>query len=389
MITEEQGVRAAEMKPALAPRFYHGDEIFRIEVERLFHGQWFCVAREEQLAERGDLLHVAVAGEQVIVVRGRDDRLQAFFNVCRHRGSRLTLSTPLPDSANPDARISAHVEGGAITCPYHAWSYNLDGSLRVAPHMRFDEACPKSRFSLVPVKLDTWGGFIFVHIGESPELSLAGQLGVVPGRIARYPLQDMRTGKQIIYDVKANWKIIVENYNECYHCGPVHPELCAVVPAFREHGGGGLTWDDGIPHRPGAWTFTASGTSTRAPFPGLSETEKTHHKGEVAFPNLLMSFAAEHVAAFTLWPTAPDHTRIACEFLFHVSEVEKPGFDPSDVVDFWDVVNRQDWGICESVQSGMSSRGFRGAFYAPMEDPSLDIRRYLEKHLGDLAHLGV
>ena len=97
-----------------------------------------------------------------------------------------------------------------------------------------------------------------------------------------------------------------------------------------------------------------------------------------------MSLAAEHVAAFTLWPMAPDHTRIACDFLFHVSEVGKPGFDPSDAVEFWDMVNKQDWGICESVQSGMSSRGFRGAFYAPMEDPSLDIRRYLETYLGDV-----
>ena len=192
----------------------------------------------------------------------------------------------------------------------------------------------------------------------------------------------MRRGAQLVYEVRANWKIILENYNECYHCGPAHPELCVLVPAFREQGGAGLAWEDGIPHRAGAWTFTASGTSTRAPFPGLSETEKTHHKGEVVYPNLLLSAAAEHIAAFTLWPMAADHTRIACEFLFHESEVAKPGFDPSDVVDFWDVVNRQDWRICEGVQLGMRSRGFRGGFYAPMEDPSLDIRRYLARHLG-------
>ena len=118
----------------------------------------------------------------------------------------------------------------------------------------------------------------------------------------------------------------MENYNECYHCGHVHPELCALVPAFRERGGAGLEWDDGIPHRAGAWTFTLSGTSNRAPFPGLSEKEKTHHKGEVAYPNLLLSAAAEHIAAFTLWPMGPDHTRIACEFLFHPDEIAKASF---------------------------------------------------------------
>ena len=203
--------------------------------------------------------------------------------------------------------------------------------------------------------------------------------------LGRYPFEDMRRGAQIVYDVAANWKILMENYNECYHCGPAHPELCALVPAFREQGGAGLAWEEGIPHRPGAWTFTASGTSTRAPFPGLSESERTHHKGEIVYPNLLLSAAAEHVAAFMLWPTGPAHTRIACEFLFHEQEVVKAGFDPSDVVDFWDVVNRQDWRICEGVQAGMRSRGFRGAFFAPMEDPSMDIRRYLETHLGDLS----
>jgi Rieske 2Fe-2S family protein len=388
MSSEGQGVRADQMKSALAPKFYQSAEIFTLETERIFHGQWFCVGREAQIPERGDYLHVSVAGEQVIVVRGKDDSLAAFYNVCRHRGSRLTFAPPLPDAAQPALSSSGRFEGGAVVCPYHAWSYNLDGTLRAAPFVRFDESCPKSRFSLVPVQIDTWGGFVFVRLGGAGP-SLTEQLGHVPTRLARYPLADLRRGHQLVYEVNANWKIIMENYNECYHCGPVHPELCALVPAFREQGGAGLEWDDGIPHRPGAWTFTASGTSTRAPFPGLSEKEKTHHKGEVAYPNLLLSVAAEHVAAFTLWPTGPAHTRIACDFLFHESEVAKPGFDPSDVVEFWDVVNLQDWKICESVQAGMSSRGFRGGFYAPMEDPSLDIRRYLEKHLGELARVGV
>jgi Rieske 2Fe-2S family protein len=272
-------------------------------------------------------------------------------------------------------------------CPYHAWTYNLDGSLRAAPYVQFDSTCPKEGFSLVPVHVDTWGGFIFVNFSATPAQSLREQLAVPVGKLARYALADLRRGAQLIYDVRANWKVIMENYNECYHCGPVHPELCALVPAFRERGGAGLEWDDGIPHRAGAWTFTMSGTSGRAPFPGLSDKEKTHHKGEVAYPNLLLSAAAEHIAAFTLWPTGPDHTRIACEFLFHPDEIAKSSFDPSDVVDFWDIVNKQDWQICESVQDGMTSRGFRGGFYSPMEDPSLDIRRYLERHLGDLSQV--
>jgi Rieske 2Fe-2S family protein len=380
-------VLARELKPALPPRFYHSADLFRVEAERIFFEQWFCVGRAQQIPAQGDCLHVAVAGESVFVLRGRDDALRGFYNVCRHRGSQLIRGPTLPDPALPDAVNSGRVSG-AVTCPYHAWSYNLDGTLRAAPFMRFDEACPRENFSLSPVHLDTWGGFVFLNLTRGAPAPLLEQLADPVRRLVRYPLQDLRRGAQLVYDVRANWKVLMENYNECYHCGPVHPELCALVPAFRERGGAGLDWDDGIPHRPGAWTFTLSGTSTRAPFPGLSDKEKTHHKGELCYPNLLLSVAAEHVAAFTLWPQGPDCTRISCEFLFHGSEVTRPEFDPSDVVDFWDVVNRQDWQICESVQRGMGSRGFRGAFYAPMEDPSLDIRRYLEKHLGDLTQMG-
>lgn len=384
MKPDEQGAHARDFQSALEPRFYDSQGVFALERERIFHAQWFCVGRTELVPARGDCLHVHVAGESLLVIRGKDDALRAFYNVCRHRGSRLVRTPPLPDPEQPTATRSTSMTAGVV-CPYHAWTYNLDGSLRAAPYVQFDASCPKEGFSLVPVHLDTWGGFLFVNLSATPAQPLREQLAVPERKLERYSLQDLRRSAQIVYEVRANWKVIMENYNECYHCGPVHPELCALVPAFRERGGAGLEWDDGIPHRPGAWTFTASGTSNRAPFPGLSDKEKTHHKGEVAYPNLLLSAAAEHIAAFTLWPVAPDHTRIACEFLFHPDEIAKPAFDPADVVDFWDVVNRQDWEICESVQDGMRSRGFRGGFYAPMEDPSLDIRRYLERHLGDLT----
>ncbi|MGH8243968.1 MAG: aromatic ring-hydroxylating oxygenase subunit alpha [Steroidobacteraceae bacterium] len=382
MTADDEPVRASALKSALAPEFYASPEIFALETRKIFHAEWFSVGRLDQIPEKGDCLVVEVAGESVIVLRGRDDAARAFYNVCRHRGTRLLRSDPLPDPANPAATRSSRV-GAAIVCPYHAWSYNTDGTLRAAPFLQFDAACPKENFSLVPVGLDTWGGFIFLNFSDAPP-PLAEQTARATRMLGRYPFADLRRGAQIVYDVRANWKVILENYNECYHCGPVHPELCTLVPAFREKGGAGLEWEDGIPHRAGAWTFTASGDSPRAPFPGLLEAEKTHHKGEVVYPNLLLSAAAEHVAAFTLWPRAPDSTRIACEFLFHESEVAKPGFDPKDVVEFWDVVNRQDWRVCEGVQLGMRSRGFKGGFYAPMEDPSLDIRRYLARHLGEM-----
>lgn len=175
---------------------------------------------------------------------------------------------------------------------------------------------------------------------------------------------------------------MLENYNECYHCGPVHPELCRLVPAFKQRGGSELDWERGIPHREGAWTFTASGTTSRLPFDGLDDDERIRHKGELIYPNFMLSLSAEHVAAFYLFPHGPDRATIVNEFLFHPVEVAKPEFDPSDAVEFSDLVNRQDWTICESVPHGMSSRMFRSGYYAPMESWSLDIRRYIGERLG-------
>jgi len=120
------------------------------------------------------------------------------------------------------------------------------------------------------------------------------------------------------------------------------------------------------------------------PFPGLSEEEKVRHKGELCFPNLMISLACDHVAAFLLWPLAPGRTRIACSFLFHPDQIAGAGFNPMDAVEFWDLVNRQDWAICERVQKGVSSRVHKFGYYAPMEDPSLDIRDYLIKRLGPI-----
>lgn len=375
---------------ASLPRAAYVDEAFLdLERERLWWQEWVLVGREEQLREPGDFLAVDVAGERVIVVRTRAGGLSAHYDVCRHRGSRLTTADQRRDPG--DATGSAPASGtfkGVIRCVYHSWCYELDGAVRNAPYLGEADGFDAADFGLYPVALDTWGGWIWVNC--SPERvaaghTLAAQLGEIPGRIARYPLADLRTARRLVYDVRANWKVIVENYNECYHCAGVHPELCRIVPAFREKGGANLDWDNGVPQAEGTWTFTASGTTDREPFPGLDEYERTRHKGELVYPNLMLSLSADHAAAFMLVPKAPDRTLVVLDFLFHPDEMAKPAFDPSDAVDFWDLVNRQDWSVCEGVQDGMTSRRFAFGWYAPMEDMSLDIRRYLAERVGEDA----
>jgi Rieske 2Fe-2S family protein len=365
----------SELEPTLRQAFYLSPRIHAIERERIFHREWFCAARSEHIPHPGDYLVRNVAGESIILVRRQDGAIGGHYNLCRHRGCRLFLDEETQGNC-----------GNSLRCPYHAWTYNLDGSLRTAPYLGPERAFYRDEFPLYEVGVDTWGGFVFVNLspGEARARgqSLVAHLGPIPERVRRYPLADLRAGRRFVYDVAANWKVILENYNECYHCGGVHPELCAIVPAFKKDGGMHLDWERGIPHREGAFTFTFSGTTTRAPFPGLSEDEKVRHKGELIYPNFMLSLAADHVAAFTLWPRSAERTSIVCEILFHPEEMAKPDFDPSDAADFWDLVNRQDWAICEGVQRGMTSRRFRYGFYAPMESLSLDIRRYIEERLG-------
>ena len=374
------------LQKSLPSHYYTAPDIFEREKDLIFSQEWFCAGRVEDLPSPGNHVVVDVAGESILVVRTTLGDLKAYYNVCRHRGARL-CETP------QDSPWKVKLPGGVtpsnvIRCPYHQWTYNLDGQLLGAPFLKDSEGFCKEDLSLYPVGVDTWGGFLFLNLNPKDAAdqkhSVRPQLGPAVERVARYPLAELRTGQSINYDVAANWKILMENYNECYHCGGVHPELCEVVPDFKQAGGSELDWENGIPHREGAYTFTKTGTTNRAPFPGLSEEEKVRHKGDLCFPNLMLSLACEHVAAFLLWPQAPNRTRVECRFLFHPEEIAKPAFDPMDAVEFWDLVNQQDWAICERVQKGVSSRVHKFGYYAPMEDPSLDIRDYVTKRLGPI-----
>jgi phenylpropionate dioxygenase-like ring-hydroxylating dioxygenase large terminal subunit len=361
----------ASLQAALPAPHYVDESHWQRERNVVLQREWFCVGRRDALglSTAGQRTVVDVAGESVLVTSDESETLHAFFNVCRHRGSQVVPADPDSDPVEPCAAKS-------LRCPYHSWTYGLDGRLLRAPHTEDLSEFDPSAFGLVRIGVDVWGGFVFVHLAPRGEPDLATSLGEVPERLVRYPLDRLVVGRRMAYEVRANWKVIAENYNECYHCAGVHPELVRLVPAFGR-GGTELDWDGGIPMREGAWTFTESGTTNRRPFDGLNADEQVRHKGELIYPNLMISLSADHVAAFRLVATSAEHTTIECDILIHPSEVERQGFDISDAADFWDMVNRQDWAICESVQRGMNSRGYTQGWFAPMEDASLDIRRWL------------
>ncbi len=354
------------MEKSLEREFYFSDEIFHQELESIFYSDWICCGREEDLDSTGSYKIFSIGNENLFAIKDKNNDIKIFHNFCKHRGCQIFED----EESSPLKRN--------IRCPYHSWVYNFDGSLYKAPHLDLDTNDKK--FHLNQVSSETWGGFIFINLSKNPS-SFKKCIKNISDQFIRYPLSELVSSRSYRYEVEANWKVIVENYNECYHCAGVHPELVGIVPAFKDNGANGLDWDKGIPHRTGANTFTFSGTTNRDPMPGLNQSEKENHFGQALYPNLMMSLSMDHVAAFILKPLSPTETIIDCRILFHPEESDKSDFDPDDAAEFWNLVNNQDWNICERVQKGMQSRSFQYGYYAPMEDESLDIRKYIQGKL--------
>lgn len=350
----------AHFLSTLPGRYYYDPELYGQEVEKIFSRMWVCVGRAERLMEAGAYQTVNLGQENVIVVRGRDGELRAFLNVCRHRGARLC------------SEVSGKLKG-SIQCHYHAWTYGLDGRLIGAPNVLNDEQFDRMAFGLFPVALEVWEGMIWLNLADEPE-SIADQLhGPIIERFGeyapftRYDVGSLKVGKTIVYDVQANWKLLLENFMECYHCGPMHPELCQLLPAFRsgfsDYGAG-----DAAIFASGVEAFTMTGKASRSPLRGLSAEELRRYYGIVLYPNMLLNLLPDHVVVHTLSPEGSDRTRVTCDWLFDPEVMAQADFDPMDAVELFDIVNKQDWEVCEMTQCGVRSKAFAaGGVYVPIE----------------------
>ncbi len=344
----------AHTLPAL---FYTDEERFQHELERFFFGMWIHAGREEEVADVGSYALRNVGAENVIIVRGEDSRLRAFYNVCRHRGTRICEGH------------NAALAGHSFQCPYHAWTYNLEGRLIGAPHMDEVPGFQKEDYPLKSVGLATWDGHIFLHFGQNPP-PLETQVGDLITRFQPWQMQDLRLGCRVTYDVKANWKLIIQNYSECLHCPIIHPAFQKLShylegdsePVQPGYFGGKNDL------RPGVETISTSGKRLRACLPGLDDADCRRVHFYAIMPNLLLSLHPDYMVTYTLRPLAVGRTEIICEWHFHKNEVANPEFEPSDAVDIWDLTNRQDWHVSELTQLGVSSRSYTPGPYSDRED---------------------
>jgi Rieske 2Fe-2S family protein len=378
----------------LPQKYFVSTETFAEEQERIFFRQWLLVGHQSQIAKAGDYFVADVppsrersgvtgGGESLIIVRDQRSTIRGFYNVCRHRGTRVCEE--------------ACGHASALQCSYHAWTYALDGRLIGAPHMDEVPEFEKAKYALHPVNLGIWEGFIFVNLAEKPR-PLEEWFAPLAGKFSDWNLAGLRSVKRVEYDVKANWKLMFENYSECYHCPGVHPMLSKVSPYdsaendltegpflggfMKVNKGKSLTMSGEacalrIDHPPSPSSGVAGPPSQGSGATSGQEDQVFYYS---IFPNMLLSMHPEYVMVHQLWPLAPDRTLIICDWFFHPDSTERDDFHPEDAIEFWDVTNKQDWHVCELSQQGIASRAYEPGPYSSRESiPAAWDREYLRQ----------
>ncbi|MDF3290515.1 aromatic ring-hydroxylating oxygenase subunit alpha [Streptomyces silvisoli] len=346
--------------PTLPGEHYTGQEIFAAEQRLIFESMWFCAVRRSDLDGPGAYRTVTVGRESVLLVRGHDDVVRAFLNVCRHRGARLC------------AEESGEVRR-AFRCPYHAWTYGLDGTLLAAPNLTRMPDVDRTTYGLAGVAVREWLGYVWVCLAREPPSFEEQVIGEVvarlgdAGAVEPYGVAELAVGRRISYDVRANWKLIVENFMECYHCATIHPELTEVLPEFAEGYAAQYFVGHGAEFGADIKGFTVDGSEGVARIPTVTAEQDRRYFAITIKPQVFVNLVPDHVIWHRMYPLAPDRTLVECDWLY-LPEVVAAGTDLSRSVELFDRVNRQDFAACERCQPGMSSRLYaNGGVLVPSE----------------------
>jgi Rieske 2Fe-2S family protein len=362
--------------------FYVDEGYFELDMQHVFVPSWLFVAHTCEIAEVGDWVRVDVAGDSIIIVRGKDGEVRSFFNTCRHRGSLICLGE------------AGHAR--RLVCPYHQWSYHLDGSFAGARYLA-DDFDP-SDVGLVPVHCETVGGYIFVCLAdEAPDFATfaaAAEPFLVP-----HDLDAVKVAHTQVIVEHSNWKLVMENNRECYHCVSAHPELMHAIAEFDGPGtsaaGNGVAemlarkfseWDRaGIVHE----HTTAGGQEwrvVRIPFTNDSVAmtidgspactrllgsldESQRELGSVRLlhlPNTWNHVQSDHVVSFSVLPVSAAETKLVTRWLVHRDAIEGIDYDIGHLTKVWEATNEQDRTLAENNQRGIASRGYRPGPYVPV-----------------------
>ena len=334
--------------------FFTSPEMYNSEREKLFFRHWFCVGRASELPQPGAFILADVAGEQVICTLDDEGRLRGFYNNCRHRGTRLVTES------------SGEFSSCKIQCPYHRWTYSCRGDLVTAPRADEDPEFCVEEWPLQTVNIASWQGFLLVNLSEQPR-SLVDVFSSFINRLDPWQTDSLLPVHTEVYELTTNWKLVLENFNECYHCSSIHPGLAQLSPprsATNDFSDGLLL---GGPMELAKESMTMTGRRCCDAIDTLSAEDRRRTYYYTLFPNLLLAMHPDFVLAWRLHPIAPDRTRIICQWLFPPDRIQLPEFDASGAIEFWEMTNRQDWDICQKNFDGIRSRGYQSGPYMANE----------------------
>jgi glycine betaine catabolism A len=340
--------------------YYVSQETFELEYSRIFARQWILAGHACQIPEPGDFFTIDIAGENILIVRGAEDELRGFFNVCRHRGSRVC------DAAK--GRLKRFV------CPYHAWTYSIDGRLEAAPTIPDGEYIDYAEHGLVSVRVASWRGFIFVHLGEDEPSSIDEAFAQMGDGLPKIEPDGLQLVREVVHDVRANWKLVAENNLECYHCPFCHDVLCGAMDesAFKADIATGARYavqdrnfvggsGPGIPIRDGAASLTRSGefACTRLLGP-MTRADAGHSAGFHIAPVFGAAlFYPDYVVMQTNFPQTAGLTKQKIQWFVNAAAVEGRDYEVRDVIEVLDTTAREDVEIIERNARGASSRAYR------------------------------
>ena len=359
----------------LAGSFYTDENIFALEQQQIFEQLWFCAARGTDLPDPGSFRTVQVGRESVLLTRNRRGEVRAFFNVCRHRGAQICT-----EQAGQTKR--------AFQCPYHAWTYDLDGKLVAAPNLTKMPDVDRTEFGLRTIAVREWLGYVWVCLADEPPsfedtvaAAVVERLGDLES-IEHYDVGSLSVGRRITYDVKANWKLIIENFMECYHCATIHPELTEVLPEFADGYAAQFYVGHGAEFGSDVQGFTVDGSEGLDRIPGVTEDQDRRYYAITVKPQVFVNLVPDHVIWHRMYPMAADRTIVECDWLYLPGVVES-GKDVSASVELFDRVNRQDFDACERCQPAMASRMYRdGGVLVPSEHHIGEFHDWVHQRLG-------
>jgi len=363
-----QSLRMAGYFITCLPReYYVSRDWYERETDQIVFRQWLYAGHESEIPLSGDFITREVGDESILVTRDGSD-IHAVINVCRHRGARLCLQ-----SKGNTRRL---------VCPYHRWTYSLNGQLIAAPAMppTFEPA----RYPLFSAHVRSWNGLVFINLSEDAPEPLDQILA--PARIpfARFEMSGCKVAHTIVYAVAANWKIVLENFVECYHCPSAHPEFCRTFDLTRNPGG--LLNSPAHPQllldlgefllRPGAKSSTLTGKPVCRRFMGSLTADDLPAAVALTFrPTTSVILFGDYGIVHDFQPVTPTETRVRCQWLVSAHAEQERDYNIESLIALWDITNRQDWELCELTQKGVRSRRYVPGPISLQQEPALQVLR--------------